>query len=188
MCNEHGKDCTVFPSNQTSTGIENADFVFYISTMQTSRCNKGSTIAYAAHCQQETSFNRYIQPNLIKQIIFNWFYFRPIAGHANICPESISTKPQDLETLISTFKHEILHALGFSVSLYAFYRDTDGNAINPLLRYQNSVFNRSLSTNSTLKLYISKRILRKVVRSNWKVRGRETNHTVFVISTPSVIV
>jgi hypothetical protein len=48
---------------------------------------------------------------------------RPIAGHANLCPDSISTKPQDLETLLSTVKHEILHALGFSVSLYAYFRD-----------------------------------------------------------------
>jgi len=51
---------------------------------------------------------------------------RPIAGHANLCPGSISTKPQELETLLSTVKHEILHALGFSVSLYAFYRDENG--------------------------------------------------------------
>jgi hypothetical protein len=28
-----------------------------------------------------------------------------------------------LETLLSTVKHEILHALGFSVSLYAYFRD-----------------------------------------------------------------
>ena len=48
--------------------------------------------------------------------------FRPIAGHANLCPSSISTKPQELDILLSTVKHEMLHALGFSVSLFAFYR------------------------------------------------------------------
>ena len=53
--------------------------------------------------------------------------FRPIAGHANLCPGSISTKPQELENLLSTVKHEILHALGFSASLYAFYRDDRGD-------------------------------------------------------------
>lgn len=47
---------------------------------------------------------------------------RPIAGHANLCPSSVSTKPQELEILLSTVKHEMLHALGFSVSLFAFYR------------------------------------------------------------------
>ena len=56
---------------------------------------------------------------------------RPIAGHANLCPDSISTKTQELETLLSTVKHEILHALGFSVSLYAFYRDQNGEPRTP---------------------------------------------------------
>jgi leishmanolysin-like peptidase len=54
----------------------------------------GLTVGYAAHCQQESSLDR------------------PIAGHANLCPDSISTKPQELQTLLSTVKHEILHALG----------------------------------------------------------------------------
>ena len=47
---------------------------------------------------------------------------RPIAGHANLCPSSISLKAQELEILLSTVKHEMLHALGFSVSLFAFFR------------------------------------------------------------------
>lgn len=41
---------------------------------------------------------------------------RPIAGHINLCLDSISTKTQDLETLLSTIKHEMLHSLAFSVS------------------------------------------------------------------------
>jgi leishmanolysin-like peptidase len=60
-----------------------------------------------------------------------YLFGRPIAGHANLCPQSISTKPQELEILLSTVKHEILHALGFSVSLYAFYRDKDGSPLTP---------------------------------------------------------
>ena len=56
---------------------------------------------------------------------------RPIAGHANLCPRSISTKLPELDVLISTVKHEILHALGFSVSLFAFYRDPHGNPLTP---------------------------------------------------------
>lgn len=51
------------------------------------------------------------------------FIRRPIAGHANLCPNSISTKPQDLDTLLSTVKHEILHALvSLAFYLYAFMR------------------------------------------------------------------
>ena len=46
--------------------------------------------------------------------------FRPIAGHANLCPDSISTKPQELETLVSTVKHEMLHALVSAVLYHRF--------------------------------------------------------------------
>lgn len=107
-CNSTGQDCGIEEGSTAGVGIEDADFVFYVSAMQTDRCKKSLTVAYAAHCQQETSLDR------------------PIAGHANLCPDSISTKPQELETLLATVKHEILHALGFSVSLYAFYRDAFG--------------------------------------------------------------
>ena len=41
-------------------GIEAADFVFYISAMETERCQKGMTVAYAAHCQQESALDRLV--------------------------------------------------------------------------------------------------------------------------------
>lgn len=113
VCNSTGQNCRFDNNTQPGDGIENADFVFYVSARQTPRCYKGLTVAYAAHCQQEALLDR------------------PIAGHANLCPESISTKPQELQTLISTVKHEILHALGFSVSLYAFFRDDEGRPRTP---------------------------------------------------------
>lgn len=179
VCDEHGRDCVREKPSGTNhsliNGIQDADFVFYISTLQSVRCGKGSTIAYAAHCQQETTLNR------------------PIAGHANICPDSISTKPQDLETLISTFKHEILHALGFSVSLYAFYLDPNG--LNPTVdafkklqnKQQTLANNRSTFNGGGSMLMISKKILQRVPRKNWMVRGGNITNNVFVISTPNVL-
>lgn len=117
------------------------------------------------------------------------YFFSPIAGHANICPNSISTKPQDLETLISTFKHEILHALGFSVSLYAFYRDKNGNAFSgSMSKLVNSSQSPSFTSDGSSIHRISRKILRKVIRPKWKVRGGAIDHAVFVISTPNVIV
>ena len=113
VCNAAGQNCRVQEGTQAGDGIEDADFVFYVSARQTERCHKGLTVAYAAHCQQEATLDR------------------PIAGHANLCPDSISTKPQELQTFISTVKHEILHALGFSVSLFAFFRDDEGNPRTP---------------------------------------------------------
>lgn len=44
----------------------------------------------------------------------------------NICPSALSTHLHDQEILLSTIKHEILHALGFSAGLYAFFRDSNG--------------------------------------------------------------
>lgn len=113
VCNATGQNCRNEQSSKVGAGIVGADFVFYVSARQTERCHKGLTVGYAAHCQQESVLDR------------------PIAGHANLCPDSISTKPQELQTLLSTVKHEILHALGFSVSLFAFFRDENGEPRTP---------------------------------------------------------
>ncbi|EDX13514.1 GD18672 [Drosophila simulans] len=165
VCNATGQNCRIDSNTQPGEGIENADFVFYVSARQTQRCFKGLTVAYAAHCQQEAALDR------------------PIAGHANLCPESISTKPQELQTLISTVKHEILHALGFSVSLYAFFRDDEGKPRTP----------RKLDTgkpylNEKLQIHQwSNETIRKVVRENWSVRGGHVNKVVDMMVTPRVI-
>ena len=71
------------------------------------------------------------KPNLIISLLLLYRISRPIAGHANLCPSSISTKRQELDILLSTVKHEMLHALGFSVSLFAFYRDKEGRPLTP---------------------------------------------------------
>ena len=59
--------------------------------------NEAATVAYAAHCQQEKAFDR------------------PIAGHTNICPDAIIDGEKEITMLTSTVKHELLHALGFSL-------------------------------------------------------------------------
>lgn len=72
----NGRNCQLHkPGNKLPTignGIKNADFVFYVSAMQTERCNKGHTVAYAAHCQQEAALDRYFLMTawLILLIIF----------------------------------------------------------------------------------------------------------------------
>ena len=159
ICNSFGQNCRT-AGKKAGEGIRSADFVFYILALETERCKKGFTVAYAAHCQQEAALDRSVDYFCIDisfivcmyvwkkngfigslfeklQIIIPLFFsyllcynfFRPIAGYANLCPSSISLKQQEVKTLLSTVKHEILHALGFSVSLYAFYRDDDGNPL-----------------------------------------------------------
>lgn len=166
VCDRTGRFCQTLPTlaGSAGSGIPHADFVFYVSAMQTDRCFKGQTVAYAAHCQQEASTDR------------------PIAGHANLCPDSISTKPQDLGTLLSTVKHEILHALGFSVSLYAYFRDRNGYPLTPRERNGKPSVNKELQTHKW-----SERVMRKVVRPNWKIHGGSINKVSWVMVTPRVV-
>ncbi|XP_022253400.1 leishmanolysin-like peptidase isoform X1 [Limulus polyphemus] len=165
VCNAAGHHCrSQYHQKQKGQGIRDADFVFYVSAMETDRCYKGQTVAYASHCQQEMALDR------------------PIAGHANLCPNSISTKSQDLDTLLSTVKHEILHALGFSVSLYAYFRDKNGN---PLTRRGS---NGKPQVNKELQAHQwSDRIIKKIIRPDWKVRGGNIRKELWMMVTPRVV-
>ena len=58
VCNAFGQNCKVQGSRTPGRGIDDADFIFYISAMETERCQKGMTVAYAAHCQQEAALDR----------------------------------------------------------------------------------------------------------------------------------
>lgn len=58
ICDSSGMNCGIEPGSQLGNGILDADFVFYVSAMQTERCYKGLTVAYAAHCQQEAALDR----------------------------------------------------------------------------------------------------------------------------------
>ncbi len=57
VCDGLGRDCREI-EGPGGRGILDADFVFYVSAMETERCHKGMTVAYAAHCQQESSLDR----------------------------------------------------------------------------------------------------------------------------------
>lgn len=163
-CNSTGQDCKEAADSNRGAGIKNADFIFYVSARQTDRCLKGLTVAYAAHCQQEAALDR------------------PIAGHANLCPSSISTKPQELQTLLSTVKHEILHALGFSVSLYAFFRDELGNPRTPRKPDTGKPF---LDERLMIHKW-SNTTIQTIVRPEWAVRGGFVKKSIDMMVTPRV--
>lgn len=162
VCDRTGRYCQTL--GRAGRGIPDADFVFYVSAMQTDRCYKGQTVAYAAHCQQEASTDR------------------PIAGHANLCPDSISTKPQDTDTLLSTVKHEILHALGFSVSLYAYFRDKNGDPLTPREKNGKPAVNKELQTHKW-----SDRVMKKITRHDWKIHGGSMSKVFWIMVTPRVV-
>ncbi|XP_063788610.1 leishmanolysin-like peptidase [Pseudophryne corroboree] len=162
LCSDTEKYCG--PSGPPdSGGVRDADFVLYVSAITTERCSQENIVAYAAYCQLEAEMDR------------------PIAGYANLCPNMISTQPQEFAGMLSTVEHEIIHALGFSAGLFALYYDDNGEPLTP--RYMNGlpIFNESLGVYQW-----SDRVVRTVTRS-WDVRGpRMVQHNVFLLVTPRV--
>lgn len=71
----------------------------------------GSTIAFAGACQMESTMDR------------------PIAGYINFCPNSLEGMTRDF--LYDVAKHELIHALAFSSSLFPFWRNSSGGARTP---------------------------------------------------------
>ena len=116
ICDSKGANCrdATGTENAAGQGYNNSDFVLFV-TSSDRKCERNETIAYAAACQQEESLDR------------------PIAGYLNVCPGRISKRKADGAELLATLKHEMFHALGFSPSLYAFYRDEDGEPLTPRL-------------------------------------------------------
>ncbi|KAB7506187.1 Leishmanolysin-like peptidase [Armadillidium nasatum] len=162
VCDSVGNDCHL-QTPAKGKGIVDTDFIFYISALQTDRCKKGFTVAYAAHCQQESTLDR------------------PIAGHVNLCPFSISIKKQEVQTLLSTVKHEILHALGFSVSLYAYFRDDNGEPLTERTESGKPPLNEQLQARQW-----SDKIIKKIVRNDWLVREGEIKKQINMMVTPNV--
>lgn len=85
-------------------GVRGTDYVLYVSASETF-CGD-STIASAGACQLEASLDR------------------PISGFVNFCPDAIAEEDDDF--IFSVTKHEVLHAIGFTRFLYAFWRNPDG--------------------------------------------------------------
>ncbi|KAK2165783.1 hypothetical protein LSH36_45g05007 [Paralvinella palmiformis] len=168
----HLEACRIAPVRDTfqvqgygGAGVRDSDFILYISAHQTDRCSIGTTVAYAAYCQLERTLDR------------------PVAGYVNLCPNSISTKGHDLHQMHSTIKHEILHALGFSAGLYAFYRDQHGEPLTPRLSSTGKpVFNQ------TAQLYQwSDHVIRTITRENWGTRNGPITKTISMLVTPKVV-
>ncbi|KPP62457.1 leishmanolysin-like peptidase-like [Scleropages formosus] len=162
-CSETGKPCDpVGPPD--GEGVDGADFLLYVSGVTTERCGQENVVAYAAYCQLESELDR------------------PIAGYANLCPSMISTQPQEFVGMLSTVKHEIIHALGFSAGLFAFYHDDNGKPLTQ--RYAGGLppFNESLG------LYQwSDKVVRKAKRL-WNISGNTmVSHEVHLLVTPRVV-
>ncbi|XP_068602104.1 leishmanolysin-like peptidase [Brachionichthys hirsutus] len=163
VCSEAGTSCGPW-GPPDGPGVEGSDFVLYVSGVTTERCGQENIVAYAAYCQLEAALDR------------------PIAGYANLCPAMISSQPQEFDGMLSTVKHEIIHALGFSAGLFAFYHDDEGRPLTPRFASGLPAFNESLG------LYQwSDAVVRRISRL-WDIRGGQmVRHQVHVLATPRVV-
>lgn len=163
-CSSASRRCLIDYESEGS-GVPGAQLLLYVSAKQTARCRKDQTIAYAAHCAQDAKTDR------------------PVAGHANLCPSSISTDPKDLKALIATVKHELTHVLGFSVSLFAYYRDELGR---PLTQRDSNPGPIAVDPVTGYAGW-SDRVIRKFVRRGWLTGGGRIDKEVHLIVTPTVV-
>lgn len=163
-CSKSPLRCTTDYTTE-GKGVADTQLLLYVSAKQTTRCKKDQTIAYAAHCAQDAKTDR------------------PVAGHANLCPMSISTDPRDLKALISTVKHELTHVLGFSVSLFAYYRDENGR---PLLDRKPMPGPIPVDPKTGYAKW-SDKVIKKVVRSNWLTGEGPIDKEIHLMVTPTVV-
>lgn len=158
----NGNDCR---EKGTKNNGVNADFILYISAINTEHCNISNTVAFASYCQLESKHNR------------------PVAGYVNICPQSVSSKQSDVHSALATLKHEILHALGFSAGLYAFFVDSNGD---PLTERDKRTGKPPF--NSEINMYEpSTKIVQRFTRKNWMISNGEIDREVTMMVTPAVV-
>ncbi|XP_038046399.1 leishmanolysin-like peptidase [Patiria miniata] len=161
-CDETQSNCHK-SGGETGPGVADTDFILYVTAENTSDCRIADTTAHASFCQLEASQDR------------------PIAGYINLCPQALTSDPVQHTMQLTTVQHEIIHSLGFTAALYAFYRDSDGNPFTPRDASGLPPFNESLG------LYQwSDRVIKPIKRRDWAVRGGSITHTVNIMVTPSV--
>ncbi|VDN99905.1 unnamed protein product [Rodentolepis nana] len=159
------------PSSTSNTTKENLatvgyNFLIFLSAKPTKRCNDTTILGYSSHCQQEA------------------FTDRPIAGFINFCL-SPSNKIHDLSQLAYFVKHELMHILGFSPSLYAFFRDENGVPLTP----RNPITNLpSLGwVNHAKGIYQwSDKVVKTTVKT-WINAMGNFSRTVHLVVTPNVL-
>ncbi|PIK55378.1 putative leishmanolysin-like peptidase [Apostichopus japonicus] len=162
-CNENIDTCRSNGNTPAGQGLPHTDFVLYVQVADTRACMTPDTTAHASYCQLES------------------FLDRPIAGYINICPSALSMNEADRNILLTTVKHEIIHSLGFSSSLFAFYRDDNGEPLTPRDANGMPPFNME-----RFVYQWSDRVIKQVKRYDWDTRNGLVIHSVQVMVTPKV--
>ncbi|EFJ43569.1 hypothetical protein VOLCADRAFT_96170 [Volvox carteri f. nagariensis] len=97
----YGTNCKSY----AGTKGEETDMYMYITAVQNNDCEAGAA-AWAKPCLMDIGINR------------------PLLGAANVCPGALELL--DEERLTAVLTHEIIHALGFTDSMYNVTRRPDG--------------------------------------------------------------
>ncbi|KAK3094192.1 hypothetical protein FSP39_025247, partial [Pinctada imbricata] len=83
-------------------GLNDTDYILYVQALSTRSCQtyKGrNVLAYAVYCHQNKDG-------------------RPLSGYVNVCPRQLQSHLYSKEHLQMILMHELIHAVGFSSSLF----------------------------------------------------------------------
>ncbi|KAJ1137260.1 hypothetical protein NDU88_003673 [Pleurodeles waltl] len=90
---------------EDGVGVTGADFILYVKVASTDKCyREPSVIAYASYCQLDHTG-------------------RPVAGAIIFCKAHLEKAVSRQEDVVQVTLHEVLHALGFSRSLFEKWKD-----------------------------------------------------------------
>eukprot|EP00899_Mesostigma_viride_P003553 jgi/Mesvir1/13199/Mv06159-RA.1 len=107
-------NCVDIPDGE---GAPDADLALLVTAKNSLLCQSTpSLLAVALHCSQDLDTDR------------------PTSGGINFCPDNLDTNyDDDISWLrqLNTAVHELVHVLGFSSSLFPYYRDPTGKPRNP---------------------------------------------------------
>ncbi|XP_030853296.1 uncharacterized protein LOC755833 isoform X2 [Strongylocentrotus purpuratus] len=151
-------DCVPEPGGPAERGVSDVHYVLYVTAIAGGPC-QGGVIGFASACYLDPTLNR------------------PIAGFINICPGATTIR-EDLQVLV---QHEIYHALGFSPSLYALFRDQNGDPLTPL---GDDGFPTEFNSGGYLQW--SDRVARTKTL-DWDIRGGQIERNVTIMVTPNLV-
>jgi hypothetical protein len=100
------------PLSHQTTGVAGADYILYLTTVSDPT---SKTIATGLHCGLDFDGA-----------------MRPIAGTLTFTEELIDMNIKSWEEMFATTIHEMAHMLGFSDSLFQYYKNDAGAALNPV--------------------------------------------------------
>lgn len=95
--------------SEGGSGIADADVAIYVASANSPACAR-LVGAYAEVCEQDQED-------------------RPVAGFVNICPSSAPSLRGGWGAGVAMLAHELLHVLGVSSSLFAYFRDEGGEPL-----------------------------------------------------------